>query len=145
MNIERPRGTGLTLFVQMNRIALVRRYAGRSRKAGRWYVVRIHAGIRAQAASLEIVVIRHFLRRFQWVLLIPALGIVNSCAPVAPPSHYEPPVPIAQPLPPPPPAIAPQTEQKTRETITRASWYGRSFTGHKTTSGEKFSPHKMTA
>ncbi|MGO9056478.1 MAG: septal ring lytic transglycosylase RlpA family protein [Candidatus Binataceae bacterium] len=51
---------------------------------------------------------------------------------------------MAPPLPSPPP-IASKAAEKPRETIARASWYGRKFTGRKTASGEKFSPREMTA
>lgn len=109
-------------------------------------VAPVEAGSRRQVASRAPVQSEHFpLRLLQWLLVLTAFGVIASCAPSAPVVHYQPPAVIAPPPPPPPPRIAPQAAEKPCEAITRASWYGRKFAGRKTASGEKFSPHEMTA
>jgi rare lipoprotein A len=114
-------------------------------KVGSSYVAQVHGRTCRQVASHALLHTEHFLlRRFRWLLLLAVLGMIDACAPSTPPVHYEPPAVIAQPAPPSPP-VAPQTAERPRETITRASWYGPKFRGRKTSCGEKFSPHGMTA
>jgi len=105
-----------------------------------WILARICRQVALQAQ----VHTGHFPPRwFRWLLLLPVLCMIASCATSTPAVHYDPPAVIA---PPPPPAPkAPQAAEKPRETVTHASWYGRKFAGRKTASGEKFSPHEMTA
>ncbi len=114
-------------------------------KLREWHVARVVAGTCREIAWQAPVRTGHFpLRLCRWLLLLPVLSTLAACAPSVPAVHYEPPAAIAPPLPSPPP-IASKAAEKPRETIARASWYGRKFTGRKTASGEKFSPREMTA
>jgi 3D (Asp-Asp-Asp) domain-containing protein len=46
---------------------------------------------------------------------------------------------------PPPANNPPRQEQQPPQEVTRASWYGPGFDGHRTATGERFSSSKMTA
>jgi len=108
-----------------------------------WYVARIPAGTGRKPGSRAVVRVEEFFLRRRRLLLLTVLGMLAACAPSTPVVHYGPPAVIA-PLTPAPPIVRPAAEEP-RETMTRASWYGRKFRGRKTASGEKFSPREMTA
>jgi rare lipoprotein A len=75
--------------------------------------------------------------RLLWIIAAAFAITVAGCASYKAPPPSLPAVYVA---PPPPPPAATGTPH-----VTQASYYGRSFDGHKTSSGETYDPHGLTA